>query len=75
MAKKTNKNPNSRNSDQIETPSEEMTWTSTNLLDTRYSHQSDMKNEKLEEVRLLFPSSANIIIPNSVVRADSQQKD
>lgn len=75
MAKKATKSLSSRNTDHLEAPSEVMTWNATNLLDSRDIHQSDMKNEKLEEVRLLFPSSANIVIPDSSVRADFYKKD
>lgn len=75
MARKSNKSPSSHNTNQPESPNPTMSWTATNLLDTRDSHQSEMKNEKLEEIRLLFPPSANIVIPDSNVRADFYQKD
>lgn len=75
MGMKITKSLSSHNTANLEAPGEVMGWTAINLLDARDSHQSDMKAEKLEEVKLLFRSSINAIVLNSSVGADSYKKE
>lgn len=75
MAKKVAKSPTSRNTTHSEASGEIMAGFITNLLDTRDSHQSDMKTEKLEEIRLLFPYFADVMVPDSTDRADFYKKN
>lgn len=75
MTKKITKSPSSRNTDNLEAPINTMTWIATNLLDSRDSHQSDMKMEKLEEAKLLFRSAVDKVVPDSSVHTDSFRKN
>lgn len=74
MAKKNTKNPISQSIDNLEAPTETMGWVVTNLFDSRDSHQSDMKIEKLEEAKF-FRSTINAVVPESTIRADSFWKN
>lgn len=64
MTKKNNTTISSPKPENRQTSGDTMNWTATNLLDARDNHQSDMKPEKLEEVKLLFWSSINVVIPD-----------
>lgn len=75
MAKKNTKNSNSVNTDNLDSSNQNMSWSVTNLLDSRDSHQSDMKIEKLDEAKLLFRSTIDAIVPNSSIRADSYRNN
>lgn len=69
------KNSGSRNTDSFEAPVETMDWIATNLLNSRDSHHTDMKVEKLEEVKLLFRSHVDVVVPDPFVRANSYRKN
>lgn len=63
MTKKSVKNSISRNTETSEDPTEHSDWIATNLLDPCDNNYSNMKIEKLEEVKLLFHSNVVAAVP------------